>query len=239
MSVVESETTNAFTTMSNESAPLPAAGLSAENLQNYSKEQLIAMCLTLSSTVQKLEDDFKRMLDLCLYHLERKVNMSQQYYRRDTLEITGIPASVKDEDIEGEVLETFKEAKVQVNRQPMKALDIQAAHRIGSKHKVIVKVVNRKFVRNALVKGKNLKNNKRYGNNTRIYLNDSFIPEFNYFNFLIRNALKNKEIYRYKVRNGVNHVQVTEDSEFVEIGHANDLKNLGIAVPDQTAADES
>ena len=53
---------------------------------------------------------------------------------------------------------------------------------------------------------------------------------------MIRQAFKNKEIHRYKVRNGVNHVQVTEDGEFVEIGHANDLKNVGIVVPDRTTS---
>ena len=69
------------------------------------------------------------------------------------------------------------------------------------------------------MKGKNLKNSKRHGNNTRTYLNGSFIPEFNYFNYLIiGQSYKEKQVSRYKVINGANHVQVTEDGDFVKIG---------------------
>ena len=159
--------------------------------------------------------------------------MSQQYLRRDSLEISGIPTNINDLQIEDEVIEIFREAKVTVNRQPIKSQDIQAAHTIGKKGNVIVKVVNRKFVRTALISGKNLKGSKKYGEDTQIYLNDSFIPEFSYFNYLIRMAFKDKTIHKFKVRNGVNLVQKYEGGEFVEIGHANDLINIGFVVPDR------
>ena len=45
------------------------------------------------------------------------MNLSQQYLRRDTLEINGIPKSVTDDAIDDEVIEIFKEAKVNVNRK--------------------------------------------------------------------------------------------------------------------------
>ena len=85
----------------------------------------------------------------------------------------------------------------------------------------------------ALVSGKNLKSNRKYGVGTKLYLNGSFIPEFSYFNYLIRMAIKDKTIHRYKVRNGVNLVQRHEGEEFLEIGHANDLINIGIVIPDR------
>ena len=45
------------------------------------------------------------------------MNMSRQYYKRDTPQINGIPSStVKNGEIEDEVIEIFKEAKVMVNR---------------------------------------------------------------------------------------------------------------------------
>ena len=49
-------------------------------------------------------------------------------------------------------------------------------------------------------------------------------------------CLSGKNIFGYKVRNGVNSVQLEEDGEFIEIGHANDLTKLGISVPDQANA---
>ena len=84
--------------------------------------------------------------------------MTQQYSRRDTL---GIPMHIDDDkQLEEEVVEIFKDAKATVNRQNIKKMDIQAAHRIGKKGIVIVKVVNRKFVRAALINEKNFVGNK-------------------------------------------------------------------------------
>ena len=57
---------------------------------------------------------------------------------------------------------------------------------------VIVKLVNRKFVRAALINGKNLVVNKSYGEERRLLLNDSFIPEFDFLNFVIRRAVRDK-----------------------------------------------
>ena len=193
--------------------------VTANNLETLNKKHLIDMVLTLTNTVSKLQEDYKKVINLRLYNLERNMNMSQQYHRRDTLEISGIPSTVKNDEIENEVIEIFKEAKMTVNHQNLKIIDIQVAHRIGQKGKVIVKVVNRKCVRTSLVNKKNLNGSKRYGD-SNIYLNDSFIPEFSYFNYLIRCACKDERIKRYKVRNGVNFVQEEEDEEFMEIGHA-------------------
>ena len=200
-------------------------------LDALNKQQLIQMVLNLNQTISKLHEDFQRVTNLRLYHLERNLCMSQQYNRRDTLEISGIPMHVEEQQMEDEIIEIFKDAKVTVNRQNIKKMDVQAAHRIGKKGVVIVKVVNRKFIRAALINGNNLAGNKRYGDETRLFLNDSFTPEFRFLNYVIRRAAKDKRLFKYKVRNGVNFVQKDQDSNFIEIGHANDLDNLGIEIP--------
>ena len=210
-----------------------ALEINAAILENVNKDDLIRTILNLNSAISKLYEDQRKVTNLRLYHLERKLNMYSQYTRRDTLEITGIPLLIKDDKLEDEVIEIYKDAKATLNRQPIKKLDIQAVHRIGKKGRVIVKVVNRKFVRKALVNRKYLKGNTRYGERTRIFLNDSFIPEFGFFNYVIRKAYKEKLIYKYRVRNGVNFIQKSNESEFVEIGHENDLMNLGIEIPDR------
>ena len=143
--------------------------INGDNLDALNKQQLIQMVLNLNQRITKIQDDFQRITNLRFYHLERNLAMTQQYSRRDTLEITGIPMHIDDKLLEEEVLEIFKDAKATVNRQNIKKMDIQAAHRIGKKGVVIVKVVNRKFVRAALVNGKNLAGNKRYGEETRLF----------------------------------------------------------------------
>ena len=73
-------------------------------------------------------------------------------------------------------------------------MDIQATHRIGKKEVIIVNVVNR--VRAALINRKNLVDDKRYGEETRQFLNDPFISEFVFFNFVNRRAVKDKSLFR-------------------------------------------
>ena len=123
--------------------------------------------------------------------------MNSQYSRRDSLEITGIPKN--DDQLEDEVIEIFKEAKATLNRQQIRKPDIQAVHRIGKKGKVIVKVVNRKFVQSALINGRKLKESTRYGDRTKIFLNESFIPEFSFLTLLFA-PRKDKKLHKYKVR---------------------------------------
>ena len=63
-------------------------------------------------------------LDLRLYLIERNQNILNQYGRRDTIEITGIPEGIEQKNLGQEVIDIFKEAKVVVNRQPIKPTDI-------------------------------------------------------------------------------------------------------------------
>ena len=202
-----------------------------QNLGNLSKERLIEIILSVNEKNEKLKDDYQKIINLRLYHLERDLNMSLQYSRRDTIEITGIPPVIEDQDLEKEVIEIFRDAKVVVDKQPIKASDIQACHRLNKKGKTIIKVVNRKFVEDALRKGKHLKGNKRFGVTTQIYLNDSFCPEFGFLNYAVRRAKKKEVIFAYKVRNGITHVQKNEGGKYVQIGHVIDLENLGIEIP--------
>ena len=77
-------------------------------------------------------------------------------------------------------------------------------HRLGKKKTTIVRVVNRKFSRETLVNGKNLKGSKRYGEN-KIFVNNSFCEDFRFLNFVIRKAAREKLLNRYKIRNGVTY----------------------------------
>ena len=105
---------------------------------------------------------------------------------------------------------------------------IQACHRIGKKGITICKFVNRKFATEGIYCGKNLKGIKLYGNDSQVYINSSFCKEYSYFNFVIRKAKAEKKIFRYKIKHGVNLIQVEEDSDFQEISHKNDLIKLGL-----------
>ena len=133
------------------------------------KNELIKIIIAQKSEIVSLNEDFKKLTNLRLYHLERSHYMHLQYGRMDTVEIVGIPQDVKDERLEEEVIEILKEAEVQVNRQSPRKMDIQAVHRLKNRNVTIVKMVNRKYAKEALICGRNLRDTERYGDNKKIF----------------------------------------------------------------------
>ena len=206
-----------------------AATLSEENLSTLTKDELIKVIKNLDNEIKRKEEDFAKIINLRLYTLERNQFMMQQYSRRDSFEISGIKSSIDDMALEDEVIDILKEADVKVNRQHIKKTDIQAVHRLKN-GATIVKTVNRKFAREAIYNSKNLKGTKRYGNE-KVFINCSFCPEYRFLNYAVRQAKKNNLIHWYKIKNGINYIKVSANSDFIEIGHVNDLVNNNIAVP--------
>ena len=99
-------------------------------LEGLTRDQLMDIIVGMKSEITKAREDYAKIIDLRLYHPERNQNLYMQYGRRESFEITGIPTNIKDEDLEDEVIDIAKEAKVMVNRQPLKKRDISAAHRL-------------------------------------------------------------------------------------------------------------
>ena len=70
--------------------------MSTQKCYKY-KDQLINMVMSLTQTASKMQDDYKAIINLSLYNLERNVNMMGPYSRRNSLNISGIPTTVKDD----------------------------------------------------------------------------------------------------------------------------------------------
>ena len=85
--------------------------------------------------------------------LESNHNMLEQYGRRNNIEITGIPDTVQDNELENKVIEIFDVIGVEA-----KPANFEYCHRVGksknNSKKVIARFVNRKVVKNALYKRK-------------------------------------------------------------------------------------
>ena len=80
--------------------------------------------------------------------LERKCAANEQYYRRECLEISGIPDSISNNNFEETLLKIFNENGVTVNSR-----DVEACHRLNQKanlKKVIIKLSKRKDVARAM-----------------------------------------------------------------------------------------
>ena len=200
------------------------------SLNNLSKKELIekVTLLQIENAVLKELQAFMKLSNERLEKLEREQNRHLQYERRNTIEITGIPESVDQDDLEDQVVNIFEAAGVSVNGQKLDPFQIQACHRIGKKGITIIKFVNRKFAYEGLRCGRNLKDKEIFGSNSKVYINNSFCREYQYLNYCIRKAKTGNKIFRWKIKHGVNLIQVKEGSEYIEITHKNDLIQLGI-----------
>ena len=113
--------------------------------------------------------------------LESNHNMLEQYGRRNNIEITGIPDTVQDNELENKVIGIFDAIGVEAN-----SADFEDCHRVGksknNSKKVIARFVNRKVVKNALYKRKQLKTIDKSSiglQNATIFLNENVTSENN------------------------------------------------------------
>ena len=109
--------------------------------------------------IKNLQDESKRLktkvnvLENNIIDLEIQNNNVDQYSRRNNVEISGIPQSVSDNQLEEKVVDILKATDVNITTK-----ETEACHRLGKKKKnVIVRVINRKHCLKALRNKKKLK----------------------------------------------------------------------------------
>ena len=196
------------------------------------KAELVEMVLALQTEKQTLVDERKHMFGSLtdrIVALERSQFLYEQYGRRECIEISGIPTSVKDDDLEEEVLRIYQTAEVKVFGRDVCKEDISACHRLGKKKETtIVRFVNRKFAFAGLINSKNLKDSKLYDHN--VYINNSFCREFAKFGYYIRQLKSKKKIVGYRVRHGIFQVQLEKEGDYFEISHETDFAQHGLCV---------
>ena len=115
--------------------------------------------------------------------LERKCHATEQYSRRECLEISNILAKVGDKDIEKKVLEVLDAVWAPVNTDLVE--DCQWMPSKGSHKNVISKLSRRKDSRQVLLNKKKLKQLKPGSLNLvasiKIYINESSCPYYKKF----------------------------------------------------------
>ena len=211
--------------------------ITAEYLEQIGPSEVIKLTLALKEENKKLletvPNEVAKKYEDRFVQLERKLNLQKQYERRTCIEISGIPETIEDGDIEDAVIKVLKSAKAKAHSKFPSHLDIHAAHRKGKKGVVICKFVNRKFAYSALYNSSNLKDSDVFENGEAIYINPSLCPEFGFLHFAVRKAKKNKIIHSYKVRHGVMYIKKTENDREVEISHESDLVLYGLPIPER------
>ena len=157
--------------------------------------------------------------------LERQVNANCQYSRRECLEISGIPNSIKQDDLESKVCEILSTIDVTVTPS-----EIEACHRLKNNDRTIVKFCRRKGC-NMVLKNKNKlkvadKTKLGFEDDHKIFINESLCPEYRFLFWKCRLLLKSKKIFSYWTFNGIPKIKLSDEGRVYAITHVQDLQKL-------------
>ena len=158
--------------------------------------------------------------------IERDGFQSQQYMRRETIEVVGIPDDIDQKLLEVKVVEIFNHAGVKVTTR-----DFHAIHRLKKKSVIIAKLVNRRDAIAILRAKKKLREvnddaKKKLGVKGKIYINESLCPEYRRL-FGVCNALYKKKLLSssYTINGKIIICRAGEEEKQV-IGHLSDLHRI-------------
>ena len=138
--------------------------------------------------------------------LKENGNLLEQYGRRNNLEITGISNEIEDVDLEGKVIQILDKIEVNVSSK-----DTEACHRIGkskdNSKKTIIRFVNRKYAKKALLNRKNLKHLDKSSiglpNSNNIFISENLTPMNNKLAFYYRKLERHGYVEKTFSREGV------------------------------------
>ena len=185
-------------------------------------EKILEQMSSLNHKVVQLESNMaicsntSSLLAGRIKHLERQLLASQQYSRRECLDICGIDTAVSDKELENTVCEILSEIEVDLNPER----DLQACHRIGRNGNVIVKFSNRKTVSLILSKKKYLQDKRK-----NVYINESLCPLNRKLRGCCNKLIKEKKIKKLSSRNGMIRIKIYEDSDYINVDHKEILEN--------------
>jgi len=168
----------------------------------------------------KITENTTNLLGKQIIQLERNFYKHQQYCRRDSVEISGIPLNIENEDLLANCIEVFKEVDVDISND-----DVIACHRLKNKSRTIVKFTNRNQAEYILKNKKKLKSADLYGNDTKIFLGDSLCPYYKHLLWVAKSLYQQKIIAGFGSFHGSVSIKLRNDATSINILHMNDFKN--------------
>ena len=225
------------------------AALTEESLNKLYKTDLVVLVVSLQSKMdsvnsdlaaelRKMREGFDQMksdlsitkkvntlLSERLQTIEKQYWRNAQYSRRECLEISGIPSSVSDNDLEDVVCKAIAKAGVEVSGK-----DIDDCHRIGKRATTIVKFCKRKVSKQVLNVRKDLTKlsmeNLQLTGQGKLYINQSLCPYYRVLWSKSKSLHRMGKIFSYYVSNGTVKIKIQETSKPLSIMHKSDLEKL-------------
>ena len=175
--------------------------------------------------MRELDDNYNELYDQ-IYSLDCRVIRIEQYTRRESLIISGIPEIISQAELEPTVLEILRSFGI-IN---LASYHISACHRLSKKYndpypaRTVVRFINRKVVEYCIEHRDRLKEIKPFNMNLRFYnnlcnANEQILSE-------CKRLHKFNQIEKYYLRNG--SIKIIKNNEFKpkKINHINELYKL-------------
>ena len=218
--------------------------LTKNQLNSMKKDDLVALIIRfqeidsveifskiedLSILIRKLTDENSslvhvnsRLVDRVV-KAERSIYNLEQYSRRDSIEIAGIPVEVEDDEIEPAVINLLSNIDVIVSND-----EIQACHRLKKKERVICKFINRKFAEGAKMNSKKLKiidkDKLSFNAKGNLYINESLCPAFRKIHWKSKKLWEGKLVESFWTHNGLVKIKIGENTHV--LSHDSDIDKL-------------
>ena len=203
--------------------------LSADSsqLKKSNKDDLCTLIVFLRGKVEELES--YQLVSKRVQLLEKTLVSSMQYSRRESIEIHGLPETIKDEELEGKCLGVLED----IGCGKIDSSQVHACHRLKNKNNTIIRFVNRKFADKALHNKSKLKNinREKYGvaNDKNIYINENLCRPMQYLAYKVRQALRDRKIVSYNIWKGKLSVKLVLNGRDIVISHVQDLIDIHLA----------
>ena len=164
-----------------------------------------------------------------VYSAEENINSLEHYGRRNNIEITGIPESIEDQKLEETVVEVLNKIDLNVSNN-----DIEACHRLGKLNdkprKTIIRFVNRKFAKKALLNRKELKHIDTSSlkiDNHKVFINENLTRANSKIAFHSRNLKRNSRIEKCYTKDRVVIASPDlQNGKVIKVLHLNTLMDL-------------
>ena len=225
----------------------PQSNVSTDKSSNNESSQIGQLEAKLLSRFDNLSTEFLNLKDILIKNLQienerlrnqvsdlnKKVvsleanhNILEQYGRQNNIEITGIPDTVQDNQLENKLRFSMPLVLMQ-NQLILKIVTELGSSKITLK-KVIAKFVNRKVVKNALYKRKQLRSIDKISiglHNATMFLNENLTPENNKIAYHCQKLKRDGTISKTYTSNGTNIIccNLTKDGKPQKVYHVNDL----------------
>ena len=154
-----------------------------------------------------------------IINLEKQQSKSEQYNRRNNVEISGISNEVSDQNLEQTLIGICKDSGIEVN-----PLDIEGCHRLplgrnatNTTKRVIVKFVNRKHSEAMLQRKKDI-NQK-----SKVFVSHSLCPYYRFLWGKCKELQRKGRINQVFCLGAIVTVRITENSPAIKILHEKDL----------------